>query len=271
MSQDYTTISVNGFQGWVVGGVASGGLQNHLAAMLAMEGGAAWPAGRDRRIRRIIWAGRPYFVKHYRSLTSRARLRYALQRSKAHNAWRHARGLQQAGVATPEVVAYLQRGHWWDQPEQVLVMEGIPGTTLREAVQSSMPPRLRRRLILAVARFVARLHDAGIYHGDFSAFNIMVAKAADTPVGWKIYLIDLDAIRSVRRISLRRQIKNLDELGRNFTLLSEVSVLERLRFLRAYASARNGMPLPLPALKQAVCRRTDTRMRRYGKRFIPPS
>jgi hypothetical protein len=75
----------------------------------------------------------------------------------------------------------------------------------------------------------------------------------------------------VGRISRRRQIKNLDELGRNFTRLAEVSIQERLRFLACYTKARKTLRLTASELKRIVCRRTAVRMERYGKRFIPPS
>jgi tRNA A-37 threonylcarbamoyl transferase component Bud32 len=270
MKADETTIALGGYHGWGLGPAATQGFQSRLEALLAGNDCAALPTGRDHRVLTFTWSGRLFFVKHYRAQTFKTRLQYGLKCSKAHKARRYASRLRQAGIETPRVVAYLQRGRWLGTPEALLVTEGVPGLTLREQVRMPLPLRTRRSLIQALARFLARIHDAGIYHGDFSAFNILVSEAAEAPFGWQIDLIDLDAIRSVKHISYRRQIKNLDELGRNFTLLAEVSVRERLRFLSHYRAARKKLRVDLATLKTAVCRRTEARMRTYGKRFVPP-
>lgn len=266
-----TTMALGGYHGWGVGPAATQGFQSRLEALLQRNDRAALPIGRDHRVLTLTWSGRLFFVKHYRAKTFKARLQFGLSCSKVHKARQYASLLRQAGIATPRVVAYLKRGTWLGPPEALLVTEGVPGLTLREQVRAPLPLRTRRSLIQALARFLARLHDTGIYHGDFSAFNILVAEAAEAPFGWQIHLIDLDAIRSVKHISFRRQIKNLDELGRNFTLLAEVSVNDRLRFLGYYSAARKKLQVDLATLKTAVCRRTEARMRIYGKRFVPPN
>jgi RIO-like serine/threonine protein kinase len=246
------------------------GFQRLLKVWLDAVSAQGPPRDRDRRIGRLTWEAQAYYVKHYTAPTLKARLQVWLACSKAHKSWRFAQVLRQRGIPTPPIVAYLQKNTGWLASEQLLVTEGIDGSTLRDAVRAPMSTRSRRKLIGAVARFVAALHDAGVYHGDFSAFNIMVEKVAGGDSYWRIHLIDLDAIRSIRRISRRRQIKNLDELGRNFTRLAEVSIRDRLRFLSRYRKARKALWLTLSELKWTVCRRTAVRMEKYGKRFIPP-
>lgn len=276
MKAGYTAISVGGCHGWGQGPAESSGFRRALAAVMDDGRGSATIPGRDRQVRTLTWEGRTYFVKHYRLLTFKSRLQFLLKRSKAHMAWRFSRRLRQRSILTPNVVAFLQRGVWWRlpdrrAPELHLVTEGIDGQTLREMVKAPLSLASRRGLIRAVAGFLAQLHDTGIYHGDFSAFNIMVEQASQAPHGWRIHLIDLDAIRCVSGISHRRQIKNLDELGRNFTLLIEVSTQDRLRFLARYLQARQHGHLPLKRLKDEVCLRTSRRMLSYGKHFVPPS
>ncbi|MEJ2661390.1 MAG: lipopolysaccharide kinase InaA family protein [Desulfobacteraceae bacterium] len=266
----YTAVTIGAWRGWGCGPARAEGFQTRLKNLLREVGGATLPSGRDHRVYPLTWSGRTYFVKHYQVLTFKSRLQCGLGCSKAHKAWRYARILRRAGISTPRAVAYLQQGFWLGAPEQLLITEGVSGTTLRERVREPLPLPARRRLIKALARFLARIHDTGIYHGDFSAFNILVAETDGDPLGWKIHLIDLDAIRTVKHISRRRQIKNLDELGRNFTRLAEVSVMDRLRFLHHYVKARQRLWTDLPALKTVVCRRTAARMRTYGKRFIAP-
>jgi tRNA A-37 threonylcarbamoyl transferase component Bud32 len=270
MKNRYAPISVGGYRGWGRGPAASAGFRQRLGTLLEAGGSEGLTPGRDRRVYRITWEGRPYYVKRYAALTLKTRLQFLLKYSKAQRSCRFAQILRQRGILTPPVAAYLQKGPVWG-PEELLVTEGIDGRTLRDAATAPMSVDARRALIGTVAAFLATLHDAGVYHGDFSAFNILVQPEVGADPHWRIYLIDLDAIRSVHRISRRRQIKNLDELGRNFTRLAEVSIQDRLRFLSRYAGARKTLPLTATELKLAVCRRTAKRMETYGKHFSPPS
>jgi tRNA A-37 threonylcarbamoyl transferase component Bud32 len=219
----------------------------------------------------FIYAGVDYFVKYYRVRRMKARLQSLLHCSQSHKAWRYSYRLANRGICTPQAVAHLKCGKLLGRQEHLLITRGIPGQTLRDVVQSQPALHARRALLRAMAEFLARLHETGVYHGDFSALNVIVQKDAESANGWRIHLIDLDAIRSMRYIPLRRQIKNLDELGRNFTSLKEVSIRDRLRFLCCYQMARTKPPHSTQRLKAKVCRRTAHRMQGYGKSFEPAS
>lgn len=263
-----SAICTHNYRGWGRGAATHPGFQKVLGTLADAFGASAPGSDRDRQICPLVWEGRTYYVKYYCSPTLKSHLQSLLGWSKAHNAQRCARRLGQVGIATPRVLAHLQRGRLWNPPEHLLVTEGIDGDTLRVALQTPLSTPHRRALVQSLAAFLARLHDAGVYHGDFSAFNIIVQAKDQTPPNWQIYLIDLDAVRSLHYISRRRQIKNLDELGRSFPHLKAVSIQDRMRFLHHYAQARHGRRLPLRQLKERVCRRTTQRMQSYGKRFI---
>lgn len=264
-----SAIYAHNYRGWGRGVAIQPGFQKVLGALAESFGTPTLSSGRDRQIGTLEWEGQTYYVKHYCSPILKAHLQSLLGWSKAHKAHRCAKRLQRVGIATPRVLAHLQRGHWRNPPEHLLVTEGVDGDTLRVALQTSLLPPLRRALVKSMAVFLAKLHDAGIYHGDFSAFNIIVQATHPAGLNWQIYLIDLDAVRSLYRVSQRRQIKNLDELGRSFLCLKEISIQDRLRFLHYYAQSRQGRHLPLRQLKETVCQRTAKRMQTYGKRFIP--
>lgn len=270
MIQGHKTITWAGYRGVGLPIVTDSGFQASLAAALFGMGPERLPPGRDHLIHAFEWAGCEYFVKYYLIRSMKGRLQSLFTCSKSHDAWRNAHRLLKNGIATPQAVAHLHRGSLIGKREHLLITRGVAGQTLRALVGTPLTMNCHRALIRAMAAFLAELHDAGIYHGDFSAFNIIVQEDAQAPLGWRIHLIDLDAIRSLRHITYRRQVKNLDELGRNFTLLAEVSIQDRIRFLHHYARARKKLPSSLQQLRLQVCRRTARRMRVYGKHFIPP-
>lgn len=89
---------------------------------------------------------------------------------------REARALarcRQVGIDTPAVFAV-------DLPRSRLVMERVAGRTVRDTLlatdlrlgESALAPL--RPLAAAVGRAIARLHEAGIVHGDLTTSNMMV-------------------------------------------------------------------------------------------------
>lgn len=271
MKRGLTAIAMGRYRGWGRSVAKSAAFRKALAALLAAPDAACLTAHSDRRVYPLPWEGRTYYVKLYLVRSFKARLQSLVGRNKAQNAWRYAHRLTENDIPTPLAVARLRRVHWDGRREEILVSEGVAGAPLRSVLDRPMPPVERRSLVRAVAQFLALLHDQGIYHGDLTARNIMVTLDAKEGREGRIFLIDLDAIRSVGGISARRQIKNLDELGRNFHDLGKVSVQDRLRFLVYYTAARRSPAIPLKELSTRVCARTAVRMQAVGLDFIPPN
>lgn len=72
-----------------------------------------------------------------------------------------------AGVAVP-LVYDVDRG------ASTLRLEPLVGPTLRQALGDISEAPLRRALLLALGRLVARLHNAGLTHGDLTPGNVLV-------------------------------------------------------------------------------------------------
>jgi hypothetical protein len=206
----------------------------------------------------------------------------------AQRAWRVGRLLCSAGLSTPQPVALLRlagragRREWW------YVTECVPDSAsladVFRARVTGVPVALRdvawrahkRALLEALAVFLARLHRHRIYHGDFTAHNVLV----DTRRG-TLFLVDLEAVRTGWLGFRGRQVKNLDEIGRNCLDLGEVSTWDRARFLRRYLKALGDTPgTPVARLRlmrryhrliRAVHARTCERLRTYGQRFTSPA
>jgi hypothetical protein len=135
--------------------------------------------------------------------------------------------LRAAGFEAPEVVAVLERRRFGLPLVSCAVTTYVPGPAL-DALWRDRVGAARRRLMLAFADYLRRLHAAGVYPQDLRAANVLVASEEPT----RFVLVDLDRIRRYRRLSWRRRRKNLVQVYRSAG--RGASLAERARFLRSY-------------------------------------
>jgi tRNA A-37 threonylcarbamoyl transferase component Bud32 len=93
---------------------------------------------------------------------------------------------------------------------------------------------LRQQLAVALGRFLAKLHLAGIRHDDLHAGNILIR--IDEDDRFELFLIDLDEIRLGPALAESDAWRNLVVL--NHWFLMRASRSDRLRFWRSYRAAR---------------------------------
>jgi hypothetical protein len=194
----------------------------------------------------VLSAGTVIYVKHNLLPDLRAWLRQLVRPSKARTELNRALAVAACGVQTIEPLALGERQAFLGACDSYLITRSLEDTqtlnTLLATTLIALPPArqaaVRRRLAVALGRFVARLHDAGIRHYDFHAANILVrVDTADQP---ELFLIDLGPVRVGPTLGWRASRDNLVMLGGWFT--TRVSRADRLRFWRAYLEARSGQP-----------------------------
>jgi tRNA A-37 threonylcarbamoyl transferase component Bud32 len=212
------------------------------------------------------------YIKRYHIAGIKPLLRTVLRLNKAQKAWRIGRGLYRKGIDTPLPIALFKCWTSCFSLEFVCITKGLPDAVdLHKAVlqvhgNTPSQKKKKRRLIIAVAKFAARLHSNNIYHGDFSADNILVWRNESTGA-IRVYLIDLDAVRTSYRISERRRIKNLEELGRNFLNLRTISIADRFSFIKIYMVHYAGSKDGLTTFFRKVKKRTEIRLSYFGQSF----
>ena len=94
--------------------------------------------------------------------------------------------------------------------------------------------RRRRRILDTVAREVRRIHDAGIYTRDLQETNVMVADAEGGK--FRVWFLDLEDFRRMRRVGWPHRMRNLIHLDRSIGRF--LCRAARLAFLYAYLGAR---------------------------------
>jgi len=152
--------------------------------------------GAEAVLSRADWHGRDVVVKErvpkgYRHPDLDGRLRN--QRIKAEA--RLIRDARRAGIPTPRIFDI-------DLVNNRLVMEYIDGPTVRELLNRG---ERREELCREVGRLVARLHAAGMVHGDLTTSNMIFS-------GGRVYLIDF---------SLGAKTDGVEQKGVDLHLLME--------------------------------------------------
>ena len=95
-------------------------------------------------------------------------------------------------------------------------------------------PRRRRRILDHVARQVRRIHDARLYTRDLQETNVMVAD--DEGQGFRVWFLDLEDFRRLRRVGWPRRASNLIHLDRSIGRF--LCRAARLAFLYAYLGGK---------------------------------
>jgi tRNA A-37 threonylcarbamoyl transferase component Bud32 len=199
-------------------------------------------SGPHRAVYRVALPGGAIFIKHFLVPNRRAVFRQWFRRGKGRNEAKRATRLAAFGVATIAPVALGERrcrGFLLDN--YLITPEIADAFPLDEFVarhlSASAPQRraaLRRDLARALGELTARLHDGGFVHNDFHPGNILVR--IDERGRPRLAMIDLDALRSPRRLGRREAMQNLALLNHYFWTRS--SRVDRVRFLRAYLDGR---------------------------------
>ncbi|APW63369.1 lipopolysaccharide kinase InaA family protein [Paludisphaera borealis] len=231
-------------------------------------------SGPHRVVYRVQLPDFAVYIKHYLVPDRRAKYRQWFRRGKGRNEGKRSESLASIGVPTISPIALGERRKHGFLFDNYLITREIPDSTPLDAFvernleQLSEPrrSRVRRRLATAVGVFTARLHNAGLLHIDFHPGNVLVRlDSDDTPV---LMMIDLDALRTVKKLSWVKAQQNLALLDHYFWLRS--SRADRHRFLKAYLAFRNDAHPPVRSFAKGVeesTRRWAERLwRRWGKR-----
>ncbi len=182
------------------------------------------------------------YVKHFLVPNGRAVLRQWFRRGKGRNEGKRAKTLSDAGVPTITPIALGEQRKHQFLLENYLITPAIEGTTpLDTFVETELPQldevrqtSLRRSIARELATLTARLHEAGFLHHDFHPGNVLVRLGDDDHP--QLTMIDLDALRVVKKVCHQDAQTNLAQLNHYFWLRS--SHTDRARFLKQYLAAR---------------------------------
>jgi tRNA A-37 threonylcarbamoyl transferase component Bud32 len=167
------------------------------------EGAAILKDGRSTRAARILWNGRPAFLKRYHRPGLVHRLKYLFRRQRGLRSWVTAYAAELRGLSTPRALAALEvrRAGW--PVRSYLATEWIEGQT-SAGLLASAGACDRPALAQALSRALARAHQSGLLHRDLKPQNVFFS-----PAERKAWLVDLDGARVHRRLQARAGERDL--------------------------------------------------------------
>jgi tRNA A-37 threonylcarbamoyl transferase component Bud32 len=176
-----------------------------------------------------------YKRARYRSW--RKALLAVFRRSRSLRAWHLGHALRERGIDIARPVCVCEPHSGWLRWQSYLATQWIDGDHLHDFLrraQASSPDqrrRMTRDCAIVVGRLLGRMHAWNIGHRDLKAANLMLAQGQGR---LSAYLIDLDGVRVVRRLSERRRARNLARLATSMEAHPWVTRSDKLRLLRAY-------------------------------------
>jgi tRNA A-37 threonylcarbamoyl transferase component Bud32 len=204
-------------------------LERHAHCLAGGPGRVLKRGGRTLLSAVTLADGREVCVKEYRARSLGRRLEDVLRPAPPLREWRAARALAELAVPAPAVYA-LVLPRPFGAGSAYLVMESLAGAVGVNRYALHATRARRRRLVEAVAAFLAVLHARGVSHADLKGSNLLVRERGD---GFELFLVDLASVRCQRAVSEAERMDALAQLNASTPLA--VTRAERMRFLAHYA------------------------------------
>lgn len=209
--------------------------------------GAVHRQVKGRSTLRVLIDGRAYFLKRHLGVGWKEILKnWAVGRKAvlgAENECRACLHLARYAVQAPRVAAFAAERGSPARRRSFVLCEELAGFDSLEAVTDAWvvaPPNAlaSRRLVLAVAQFVRRLHEMGLVHRDLYICHLLLNREKWTAGEAELAVLDLHRARVQAAISPFWRKRDLAALLFS-TLHLNLPRFSRLRFVRIYA----GKPL----------------------------
>jgi tRNA A-37 threonylcarbamoyl transferase component Bud32 len=182
-----------------------------------------------------VW---PVAVKRLRPKTWWKALASWFRRGRAPEAWYRGHALLARGIPTARPLAVYEPRPDSGRREGYLLTEWLTGAEDVhiygwELARRDADDRRRRtrQSARALGRVVGRLHDQGFAHRDLKGNNLLLRQKGESI---EPFLIDLDGLRNVGRVSFGLACRNLTRLAVSVEMHPWISRTDRLRFLKAY-------------------------------------
>ncbi|MDR2388876.1 MAG: lipopolysaccharide kinase InaA family protein [Tannerellaceae bacterium] len=201
----------------------------NLPARFAEEGESFY---KERNEVKLFYVGdRKIVVKSFKVPHCLNRLAYTFFRSsKARRSYDYSLEIIARGFHAPAPIAYIETFEMGLLKNSYYISEYTGGVTMRKEFSFIYPyTKEKTATLLAFAAFTARLHDAGIYHRDYSNGNILYTKKENEAFHFE--LVDVNRVQFCR-VNWEKGCKSFRRLDMSVEMLRTVATeYARLRNL----------------------------------------
>ena len=180
--------------------------------------------------------------------------------SKAKQAWINGHRLLHRGIETACPVLYLAEPLHSPKGQSLVAFEEMTDVRDLERFVRESDREAVTSLSLRLARALARMHDLHLANRDLKAQNILVT--GDN----RIVFIDPDGVSAVREADLYIMSRDLMRLNASFPPGRNVSLVDRLRFLRAYSRIRGLSRETIRALRFEILELTVLKWQKWRRK-----
>jgi tRNA A-37 threonylcarbamoyl transferase component Bud32 len=164
------------------------------------------------------------FLKRNKIRGLKEQLKYLVVPSKARKEWEMAHCALRQEIPTPVPLAMAERRTGRLLRDAFLITQAIvPSSPLIELI----PKGGHESLLARAARLIRGAHEAGLFHQDLHAGNILVESAKK-----QLYVIDLHRSKFVRSLSKQRRLWNLAQFF--YSIKGWLSLEDKEAFLQQY-------------------------------------
>jgi tRNA A-37 threonylcarbamoyl transferase component Bud32 len=204
-------------------------------------------------------------LKRYKIRGLTEGLKYLVVPSKARKEWQMAHRAVRKGIPTPLPLAMAERRKKRFLRDAFLITQAIvPSRPLIELI----PEGRQEDLFFRTARLFRGAHEAGLFHQDLHAGNILVGMGEK-----ELYLIDLHRSRFTRSVSKHRRLWNLAQFF--YSLKGWLSPEDKKTFLQRYDeegdTLEGGLELGLAKIERLEERIYRRHMKSRTKRCLKAS
>lgn len=235
-----------------------------VSSPLFFEGSVPTKAGASKSLwlagLHIDGEERFFIIKRYEHKNPADRIKTLIRPSKAHQELEAARGVSRRGIPTPLPLAIGVRKRWGMVHESFVILEKMQDCQdLNRFFLVACAPDAsargfseKRNIIRELGALARKVNEAGVHQSDFALNNFLLER--DDRGEAKLYLSDFEKITLRRSLTFDQEITCLAKLNR---VGREVSLADRMRFLKSYAGVEPRSP-QLRALARTIQERTRT-------------
>lgn len=169
---------------------------------------------RRSRVSLIDFQGTRYIVKHYFVKNFLFLLRRLVLPSLAVKIRQRGNLMEQNHISTPLLLAAVDSRQKFVYRGTTCLYEYVKPDKDKKQLQKEFENREKREVIIvSVTSFLAKMHQAGIFHGDAKISNFLWVEHSGNV---DIHVIDLDDCRFMKKLAVRQRIADLANLVFSF-------------------------------------------------------